>query len=126
MNKLQRKELTAVIGALEDLDGTDNLRDFIDNNEGSKTALAEHLQSLMSRLESIATDEHDKFDNMPEGLQESPTGQAISEAGDALDLAVSDLDDAISELEQATDLDDSTLESVVTSIENAIANAESF
>src|SRR6185436_14556358 len=108
MNKLQRKELTAVIGALEDLDGTDNLRDFIDNNEGSKTALAEHLQSLMSRLESIATDEHDKFDNMPEGLQESPTGHAISE------------------LEQATDLDDSTLESVVTSIENAIANAESF
>ena len=45
-------------------------------------------------------DEQDKFDNMPEGLQESERGEAMQEAIDAIETACGSLDDAIDTLQE--------------------------
>ena len=45
-------------------------------------------------------DEEDKFDNMPEGLQESERGEAMQEAIEQLETACDNLDEVISALEE--------------------------
>ena len=45
-------------------------------------------------------DEEEKFDNMPEGLQESERGEAMQEAIEQLETACDSLDEVISALEE--------------------------
>ena len=45
-------------------------------------------------------EEEDKFDNMPEGLQESERGEAMQEAIEQLETACDNLDEAISSLQE--------------------------
>ena len=75
------------------------------------SALLEQLQDLRSKCEAIgeqitelAEAEREKFDNMPEGLQEGERGQKIDEAATLLEEAAcaaqdSDLTNAIDSLE---------------------------
>lgn len=58
-----------------------------------------------SFLEEMKDEEESKFDNMPEGIQESERGEAMQEAIDKLDEIINtlesitdDLDDACNEL----------------------------
>lgn len=58
----------------------------------------ERLDELIGQVESIAEDilamqeeEQEKYDNMPEGLQESERGEAIQAAADNLQEAYDDL-----------------------------------
>lgn len=57
------------------------------------------LEEIKDKLESMQEDEQDKFDNMPEGLQESERGEAMQEAIDAIETACGSLDDAIDTLQ---------------------------
>lgn len=70
MNKQQRK----------------NLSDMLDEIAG-----------YVSTLEEMAEEEQEKYDNMPEGLQDSERGQAIQEAADNLQQAADDLQNWIDE-----------------------------
>ena len=45
-------------------------------------------------------DEQDKFDNMPEGLQESERGEAMQEAIEQLETACENLDEVINCLQE--------------------------
>ena len=45
-------------------------------------------------------EEEDKFDNMPEGLQESERGEAMQEAIEQLETACDNLDEVISALQE--------------------------
>jgi hypothetical protein len=59
------------------------------------------MDEIVSTVNTLADEEREKFDNMPEGLQAGDKGQAIQEAADTLESAVSDMDDAINGVENA-------------------------
>lgn len=78
MNKQQRKELSEMLKVIED---------------------------CQYKLEVMAEEEQAKYDNMPEGLQESEQGQAIYEAADTLEDAASNLMNWVDELRENLEID---------------------
>lgn len=56
------------------------------------------LAQAQTEISSLGSEEQDKFDGMPEGLQMSERGQKIEECATAMEDAVSMLDDLISDL----------------------------
>ena len=65
--------------------------------------LMEKLENIKSDIENLQSEEQDKFDNMPEGLQQSENGQKCEAASSALECAMSSLGDVINYLEEASD-----------------------
>lgn len=61
----------------------------------------EDIKNQLSTLEEMRDEEESKFDNMPEGLQESERGEAIQEAIDKLSEVVDMLESVASDLEDA-------------------------
>ena len=59
------------------------------------------LNEKKDEIDELQSDEEEKFDNMPEGLQDGEKGQAMSNASEALSSASESLDEAISSLEEA-------------------------
>lgn len=49
------------------------------------------LDDAMSKIIEVRSDEEDSFDNLPDGLQASKTGEAIQEAIDWLDGIENDI-----------------------------------
>lgn len=64
MNAADRKEVATILGELEDLKAK--------------------IETQGERLRELADAEQEKFDNMPEGLQQGDAGQAIETAAGAL------------------------------------------
>jgi hypothetical protein len=79
MNKQSRKTLGEAYTILCELNDAENLLAMSD--EAIKTMLDE----ASNLITNVAEEEREKFDNMSEGLQASPTGQAIEEAADLLE-----------------------------------------
>lgn len=80
------------------------LQDRIENFDGEHS----DLEDIISELEQLRDDTQDKFDNMPEGLQQGDTGQLLEER-------VSELEDLITTLQgieepENRDVDDDDLE----------------
>lgn len=63
------------------------------------------LETLKSQLETIQEDEQDKYDNMPESLQDSERGCAMYEGIESLEELVDRVDTLITEL---TDIGEDT------------------
>lgn len=61
--------------------------------------LVERLTAIKGELEEMAQDERDKFDNLPDSLQTSASGQAFETAAEALETAA----EACDEVEAAVD-----------------------
>ena len=59
------------------------------------------LEEIKDKLDSMKDEEQDKFDNMPEGLQESERGEAMQEAIEQLETVCDNLDEVISALEES-------------------------
>lgn len=57
------------------------------------------LEDIKQNIESMLEDEETKFDNMPEGLQESERGEALQNAIDNLDSAISAIEEAVEYIE---------------------------
>ena len=71
-------------------------------NAASRKQLEQIISTLRDRqsdLESMGSEEQDKFDGMPESLQQGENGQRIEAAASTIQDAANDLDDAISNLE---------------------------
>jgi predicted transcriptional regulator len=64
---------------------------------------AESLYEIKSAIEEMMDEETEKFDNMPEGLQESDRGEAILEAIEKLESSASSLEEAIDQLDEITE-----------------------
>lgn len=84
---------------------------------------------VVGNLEQHRDDEQDKYDNMPEGLQNSDSGEAMQAGIDALEEAISELEsaestieDAISDVENAKDEDE--LDDACSKLEDAILELE--
>ena len=58
------------------------------------------LEEIKNKLETMRDEEENKFDNMPEGLQDSERGEAMQEAMEQLEMACDSLDEVISDLQE--------------------------
>lgn len=79
MNKQNRAELETAKVALEDLADEKLLEDMADE------AIQEKLDTASAIISDIGNQEREKFDNMPESLQNGERGQAMSDAADVLE-----------------------------------------
>ena len=61
------------------------------------------LEELQAEVASIAEEEREAYDNMPEGLQESEKGQQISENADDLDSIDSDFESLLDTLRELSE-----------------------
>lgn len=58
------------------------------------------LIDMKSEIEEMQEAEQEKYDNMPEGLQDSERGEALEEAANQLEYAVDNINDAIENLQE--------------------------
>lgn len=82
------------------------------------------MDDLISSIEELAAEQREKFDNMPEGLQQGDTGQTLEQQADTLDAAVEELNTIKDEWQQALD-EHETLENDFEEYESAHAEWES-
>lgn len=61
------------------------------------------LEEIQNNMETMSIEENEKYDNLPEGIQDSERGDAISEAADTLDEAASSIEEIIFSLKEITD-----------------------
>jgi uncharacterized coiled-coil DUF342 family protein len=59
----------------------------------------ENLEEIMGDVESIREEEQDKYDNMPESIQQGEKGDTMQEGIDSLDDLYSQIEDTIISLE---------------------------
>ena len=57
--------------------------------------MLEQIEGIASELEEMGEAEQEKYDNLPEGLQDSEQGENIQQAADYLQDAASELNDWI-------------------------------
>lgn len=121
MNNAQRKQVSIIhaavqlahstmVSAAEEYSTTAETEEY-DHNNGAhreaKTAfVVDAKESLsradeVSRLEELASEEEEKYDNMPESLQSGEKGEALQEAQERLETAASELGDAVQSVETA-------------------------
>jgi len=60
------------------------------------------LDDIKSEVDSIRSDEQEKYENLPESFQSGDKGQVMESAISSLDEVEANIDDAISNLEQAS------------------------
>jgi len=61
------------------------------------------IEGHKNRLEEIASEEQDKFDNLSEGLQAAESGQKLEQASSDLQEAVGSLEEALGQIETVRD-----------------------
>jgi uncharacterized coiled-coil protein SlyX len=73
-------------------------------NKGQRkqiSALIDKLDEIRTEMEQLGEDEQEKFDNMPEGIQDSERGDKMQEAADMLaeqSSAIEDIQSTLLEL----------------------------
>ena len=73
------------------------------NKENRKkiTQWIDTLETIKSEIEEMQAGEEDKYDNLPEGIQDSEKGEAICDAIENLGSAEGSLEDVIDYLNDA-------------------------
>lgn len=64
-------------------------------------SLPDDIESLAEELRQIGQEQQDKFDNMPDGLQQGDTGQMIEQRAQGCEAAADEIDQAASTLRSA-------------------------
>lgn len=118
MNQGQRKQLATAIQALGVYTDADACL------EAGYAKVLAAVEESKSVFQEIADEEREKFDNMPEGLQQGDRAAAMEEAADALEAAVEELDNI--DLSEHVAPEEGWADDVSSFIEDAIDNAESF
>lgn len=73
-------------------------------NKNDRKQVAEwidKLEEIKSEIEDMQTEEECKFDNLPEGIQESERGERMIESIEYLGDSVSSIEEAIDSLNEA-------------------------
>lgn len=95
-SELTQSKMSGVYSAVE------SVEDVIADVRAGKADpfdLASALQTASEEVESVRDEYQESLDNMPEPLQQGPTGEEIQEKVDALDSFASNLSDAGSDIE---------------------------
>jgi RNA polymerase-binding transcription factor DksA len=75
-------------------------------NKGDRKKLNDlysRLEALKSELDDLATAEQDKFDNMPDGLQQTESGQKIETAATAMRESCDSVESALDSIDNVKD-----------------------
>lgn len=117
MNKATRKQLSELVDKLSAIQAEEDVLEL-----GAVAAL-DIISDAAALLNDIAGEERDKFDNMPEGLQNGGRGQEMQDAADGLESAACTL--------EAISVNTKTPEEgwhteVADEVSNAIADIEQF
>lgn len=80
--------------------------------EDSKAEISDmdSAQQFADDIRALGEEQDEKFNNMPEGLQQGDSGQMLEERRDACEQAASDIEEIISEWESAKDEWESEIE----------------
>ena len=62
------------------------------------TSIATMIEDLKTELEYIQEEEQDKYDNLPEQLQDTEKGNALYESAESIEELVNRIDDLATEL----------------------------
>lgn len=89
-SQLTRSSFLGAIGDLQH-DGFDGIED------------ADGLRAIAEQLREIGGEEQEKFDNMPDGLQQGPTGELLEERAQGCESWADDIDTTADELESKLD-----------------------
>lgn len=130
MNAQQRKEIAALSSKLGSFDGSAEMQvvdvaylkvqDALAEYAAAREAASSKLEEIKEDIDSQATEEQDKFDNMPESLQGGERGQAMEGAIEHLNNAVDELDAAIEKLRDEEAISDDDVEQVANRISEAV------
>lgn len=64
------------------------------------TKIIERLEAINEDIDNILCEEQESYDNLPESLQESSRGEAMTEAIEALESSYSSVEEAIDYLNE--------------------------
>lgn len=76
----------------------------------SEISSMDEAADLAETIRSLGSEQQDKFDNMPEGLQQGDTGQMIEARAQACEAAAEAIDEIVSEWEDAVSTWESEIE----------------
>jgi len=96
--------------------------------EDSKAEIAsmEDAQEFADTIRSLGEEQGEKFDNMPEGLQQGDSGQMLEARRDACEAAAGEIEEIISEWESAKDTWESEIEQYKTDLAAHKESQEAF
>lgn len=72
-----------------------------DKNRKQIQKWIDNLEEIKTGIEKMVFEETEKYDNMPESLQETERGESIQEAIENLDSSTMSIDDTIEYLQEA-------------------------
>lgn len=72
-------------------------------NRKQLSDLISRIETIHEELDEIKDSEEEKFDNLPENLQDSEKGEAFSEIIDFLDTASESLKESVESIQNAID-----------------------
>ena len=72
-------------------------------NRKQLSDLISRIETIHEELDEIKDGEEEEFDNMPENLQDSEKGEALSEIIDFLDSASESLNESVESIQSAID-----------------------
>lgn len=126
MNASNRKTLNNLLGTLSARRSElERMHELATADFALLHALLCALGNVHSELQEIRDAEQEKFDNMPENLQDSDRGQRMQECIDALDAAESSMQDGICALEEdAPESEEDALETFRDAIATALVELE--
>ncbi len=70
----------------------------------------DNASELADRIRDLGAEQRDKFDNMPEGLQQGDTGMMLEQRADACETAADEIEEIVSEWEDAKSTWESEIE----------------
>lgn len=116
MNAQQRKTIQAAIDTLSAFTDADHCK------EQGVAAVIDAVSNARSVFTEEAEAEREKFDNMPEGLQQTEKGEKLEEAADQLESADSSLEEV--DLSEHVTPEEGWADDVAEQIQTAIDEAE--
>ena len=81
------------------------------------SSIPDDIEAIAERLRELGQEQRDKFENMPEGLQQGDTGQMLEQRADGCESAADEVETAASDLRQKLEELDSEQEEYDAAVE---------
>lgn len=103
----------------------DRLQSALDDfrKEGDGSSLSSELNDIASELRTLGEECQEKYDNMPEGLQQGDTGQLLQTRAEECDSKANELESAASTLDSFAD-EGETEDDIESAREDAASEAD--
>jgi hypothetical protein len=90
----------------------EGIEDFLKEKDVTAANAVTELESAIGDIESLRDETQDKFDNMPDGLQQGDTGQLLEERVNNCNSVISEVESAKDQLEELIEDDKGIAEKI--------------